>query len=99
MSAEGAQRCSQQVPAPSWSASAAGHLGLDESLMGGVLGPVWGVEEYPWAPPIARQWDPLTPSLLWPQCLQTLLYFPLEGNVLPVCEPQPEVHVDGWVDG
>ena len=56
--------------------------------MGGVLGPVWGVEGCPWAPLIARLGDPLTPSRSQPECLQTLLYFPSEGKVLPVCEPQ-----------
>ena len=89
------------MPGQAFSASAAWRLGLDESMMGGVLGPVWGVEECPWAPPTARQGQPLPPSLPRPECFQMLSYVPLEGNVLPVCEPQPEMHtwMDGWTEG
>ena len=58
------------------------HLGPDESLMGGVLGPVWGVEGGPWAPPTARQGQPLPPSLPRPECLQMFSYISSEGKAL-----------------
>ena len=68
-------------PQPHW------RLWPDKSLMGGMLGPVWGVEEWPWAPTTARQGQPLPPLLSGPESLLTLSYVPSEGKVLPVCEP------------
>lgn len=79
-------------PQPHW------RLRLDESLMGGVLGPAWGVEEWPWAPPTTRQGQPLPPSLSRPESLQMLLYVPWEGKILQSVNHSHRC-IPGWMGG